>query len=468
MCIKRHIKKLGNRAKNIITIKKKESLKSKLINKLNISRSVHDITPTVLAPVVPYEISDQEVTTILKTSPSKESEESLEESITTSLQLSPEEYKEFIKKDREESLSELTSEKIFTVTDLNEASMKRSEEQLANINQNNNKSNNKKRSKKSPVQESSDSGLSTSVHVQEAQTPYQKQLSISKSNDLNEPETLEGSGEVTINKTGEISFRIGTPVRPPQTPTGISNITHITESVSIDSSKNPASLEEISSISSESQSPPLSENSRRKIKYIPQPTLETEEKEVFGPPSSVLSESYSIDYSLNPLSMAESQPEGQQGTQSGVTNLTMSSEKKEHLYKILVIGELEAVGAFIVFDVTRTSTFDAVIKWKQDLDSKVQLPDGSSIPCILLANKCDQPKQGIVTTPAKLDEYCKENGFSGWFETSAKENINIDDAAKALVNKILANDKVMNSHETEGDGFAIDGHDNGTKDFKRF
>lgn len=47
----------------------------------------------------------------------------------------------------------------------------------------------------------------------------------------------------------------------------------------------------------------------------------------------------------------------------------------------------EAVGAFIVFDVTRTSTFDAVIKWKQDLDSKVQLPDGSSIPCILLANK---------------------------------------------------------------------------------
>ena len=47
----------------------------------------------------------------------------------------------------------------------------------------------------------------------------------------------------------------------------------------------------------------------------------------------------------------------------------------------------EAVGAFIVFDVTRTTTFDAVEKWKEDLDSKVQLPDGSKIPCILLANK---------------------------------------------------------------------------------
>lgn len=46
----------------------------------------------------------------------------------------------------------------------------------------------------------------------------------------------------------------------------------------------------------------------------------------------------------------------------------------------------EAVGAFIVFDVTRTGTFDAVVKWKQDLDSKV-LADGEAIPCVLLANK---------------------------------------------------------------------------------
>lgn len=47
----------------------------------------------------------------------------------------------------------------------------------------------------------------------------------------------------------------------------------------------------------------------------------------------------------------------------------------------------EAVGCFIVFDVTRASTFDAVVKWKTDLDSKVQLADGSPVPCVLLANK---------------------------------------------------------------------------------
>jgi len=47
----------------------------------------------------------------------------------------------------------------------------------------------------------------------------------------------------------------------------------------------------------------------------------------------------------------------------------------------------EALGCIIVFDVTRASTFEAVSKWKVDLDNKVQLPNGNRVPCILLANK---------------------------------------------------------------------------------
>ncbi|XP_076437990.1 ras-related protein Rab-38-like isoform X2 [Babylonia areolata] len=103
----------------------------------------------------------------------------------------------------------------------------------------------------------------------------------------------------------------------------------------------------------------------------------------------------------------------------------------------------EAVGAFIVFDVTRASTFDAVTKWKNDLDSKVQLSDGSPVPCVLLANKCDQAKEGLVNNSSQMDEFCKEKGFMGWYETSAKENIHIDEAASFLVTKILEKDRTM-------------------------
>lgn len=40
-----------------------------------------------------------------------------------------------------------------------------------------------------------------------------------------------------------------------------------------------------------------------------------------------------------------------------------------------------------MFDVTRASTFEAVQKWKNDLDNKVMLPNGAPIPVVLLANK---------------------------------------------------------------------------------
>jgi len=101
----------------------------------------------------------------------------------------------------------------------------------------------------------------------------------------------------------------------------------------------------------------------------------------------------------------------------------------------------EAVGAFVVFDVTRSATLEAVQKWKADLDAKVVLPDGRPIPTVLLANKCDQPKEGIASSREKMNEFCQQQGFSAWFETSAKENINIDDSASFLVSRVLEMDR---------------------------
>jgi len=98
----------------------------------------------------------------------------------------------------------------------------------------------------------------------------------------------------------------------------------------------------------------------------------------------------------------------------------------------------EAVGAFVVFDVTRVSTFEAVQKWKSDIDAKVFLSDSRPIPVVLLANKCDLAgKEGICQDRRQMDKFCEENGFIAWFETSAKSSVGIEDAAKALVAKIM-------------------------------
>ncbi|XP_061608248.1 ras-related protein Rab-38-like isoform X2 [Phyllopteryx taeniolatus] len=99
----------------------------------------------------------------------------------------------------------------------------------------------------------------------------------------------------------------------------------------------------------------------------------------------------------------------------------------------------EATGAFIVFDMTRPSTFEAVLKWKEDLDSKLTLADGRGVATVLLANKCEQG-HALPANGVKMEQFCREHGFAGCFETSAKDNLNIDEAANFLVKHIMASE----------------------------
>jgi predicted GTPase len=54
-----------------------------------------------------------------------------------------------------------------------------------------------------------------------------------------------------------------------------------------------------------------------------------------------------------------------------------------------------------------------------------------------LANKCDLKNENISNED--MNQFIIENGFAGWFETSAKENQGIETAAQFLVNKIMEN-----------------------------
>lgn len=64
------------------------------------------------------------------------------------------------------------------------------------------------------------------------------------------------------------------------------------------------------------------------------------------------------------------------------------------------------------------------------------LPNGKPLPVVLLANKCDLPE--AVVRRDMLDDFCKEHGFTAWYETSAKNNTNIEDSVRGLVAAILS------------------------------
>uniref|UniRef100_A0A4W2FL56 Ras-related protein Rab n=1 Tax=Bos indicus x Bos taurus TaxID=30522 RepID=A0A4W2FL56_BOBOX len=88
----------------------------------------------------------------------------------------------------------------------------------------------------------------------------------------------------------------------------------------------------------------------------------------------------------------------------------------------------DASACVIMFDVTNATTFSNSQKWKQDLDSKLTLPNGEPVPCLLLANKCDLSPWAVSRD--QVDRFSKENGFTGWTETSVKENKNINEAMR--------------------------------------
>lgn len=48
-------------------------------------------------------------------------------------------------------------------------------------------------------------------------------------------------------------------------------------------------------------------------------------------------------------------------------------------------------------------------------------------------------KEGPANQPTVLDKFCTDYGFVGWFETSAKENIGIQEAMQHLVKNVFSN-----------------------------
>merc|ERR1711862_426243 len=77
----------------------------------------------------------------------------------------------------------------------------------------------------------------------------------------------------------------------------------------------------------------------------------------------------------------------------------------------------------------------AVLKWREDINSKVVLANNEPIPCILLAYKCDLPNTTI--DEAALDEFVKKHNFILWKATSAQDDVGINEAMKESIAEIL-------------------------------
>ncbi|XP_014257485.2 ras-related protein Rab-7L1-like [Cimex lectularius] len=100
-----------------------------------------------------------------------------------------------------------------------------------------------------------------------------------------------------------------------------------------------------------------------------------------------------------------------------------------------------AHGCIIMFDLTNKTSFDNSLKWKKDLDSKCSLGDGSPVPCMLLANKCDLEDRRVEQLD--IESFHKQHNFIGWTETSAKEGLMVNESMRFLVEVIMQHESAI-------------------------
>mmetsp|Transcript_28491 Transcript_28491/g.29651 ORF Transcript_28491/g.29651 Transcript_28491/m.29651 type:complete len:207 (-) Transcript_28491:67-687(-) len=81
----------------------------------------------------------------------------------------------------------------------------------------------------------------------------------------------------------------------------------------------------------------------------------------------------------------------------------------------------------LVFDQTDPKTFETIDTWRSEFLTQLNPKDPENFPFVVLGNKCDR-EQDIKVSESKVKAYCSQKNNISYFETSAKDNVNIDSA----------------------------------------
>jgi GTPase KRas protein len=86
-------------------------------------------------------------------------------------------------------------------------------------------------------------------------------------------------------------------------------------------------------------------------------------------------------------------------------------------------------GYLLVYDVTKRDSMEDVLRFKEQLDRH---NESLRMPVVLVANKIDLVSQRTVTT-AEGVAFARKLGAGAFFEASAKQRVNVDEAFCELV-----------------------------------
>lgn len=90
----------------------------------------------------------------------------------------------------------------------------------------------------------------------------------------------------------------------------------------------------------------------------------------------------------------------------------------------------------LVFDVTAPNTFKSLDSWRDEFLIQASPREPENFPFVLLGNKVDLEPRAISTK--KAQQWCQSKNNIPYFETSAKEALNVEQAFKSIARNALS------------------------------
>lgn len=102
----------------------------------------------------------------------------------------------------------------------------------------------------------------------------------------------------------------------------------------------------------------------------------------------------------------------------------------------------------LVYDVNSSKTFENLDSWRDEFLIQASPRDPDSFPFVVLGNKVDVEDSRRMVSSKRAQTYCQSRGDMPYFETSAKESINVEEAFNVIARNALAQEE---SEEFGGD-----------------
>ena len=86
----------------------------------------------------------------------------------------------------------------------------------------------------------------------------------------------------------------------------------------------------------------------------------------------------------------------------------------------------------LVYDVNNTRSFDTLDSWRDEFLIQASPRDPDSFPFVVLGNKIDVDEKKRAISQKRAMTFCAAKGGIPYFETSAKEALNVEQAFEGM------------------------------------